>query len=279
MKLGFFGANVGGMASRGAGEIAARAEELGYQSLWTGEHMVLPKPRQEKPPLDPDWPMADPMVTLGHLAAFTERIELCTGILVLPQRGPVQLAKEAATVDVLSGGRLVLGVGVGYVVPEFRATGVPMERRRARFREHLAALQALWTMESPEFHGEFVQFDGIDAYPRPVQAGGPPVVLGGMGPQALKDAAELGSGWYGFGHTPEQVAEVRELMNKHAESRGRDLDDFKIIITPRVRLTKELVDAYEKVGVDQLVVSVEAPTLEEVRGRLERNAPGRFGIG
>jgi probable F420-dependent oxidoreductase len=278
MKLGFFGANVGGMASRGAGEIVARAEELGYHSLWTGEHMVLPKPRQEKPPLEPDWPMADPMVTLGHLAAFTERMELCTGILVLTQRGPAQLAKEAATVDVLSGGRLVLGVGVGYVVPEFRATGVPMERRRARFREHLAALQALWTMEDPAFDGEFVQFDGIDAYPRPVQAGGPPLVLGGTGPQALRDAAELGSGWYGFGHTPEQVSEARDVMANHADSIGRDFGDFRITITPRVRLNRELVGAYEKAGVDQLVVSVEAPTREEVRRRLELNAPRTFGI-
>jgi len=278
MKLGFFGANVGGMASPEAGEIAAYAERLGYHSLWTGEHMVLPKPRQTKPPLDPDWPMADPMVSLGHLAAFTERIELCTGILVLTLRGPVQLAKEAATVDVLSRGRLVLGVGVGYVIPEFGAAGVPMERRRERFHEHLSALHALWTMEDPKFDGEFVQFDGIDAHPRPVQVGGPPLVLGGASPQALRDAAEFGSGWYGFGQTPDEVAAAREVMQRHAASIGRDLTGFRMSLTPRVRLDRDLVDLYAKAGVDQLVVSVEGRTPEEVRRRIELNAPRTLGI-
>jgi probable F420-dependent oxidoreductase len=278
MKLGFFGANVGGMVSREAVRVVARAEELGYHSMWTGEHMVLPKPRQEKPPLEPEWPMGDPLVTLAHLAAHTERMELCTGILVLTLRGPVQLAKETATLDVLSGGRLVLGIGAGYVEPEFRAVGVPLERRRARFREYVAALRALWTMETPVFDGEFVQFDGVDAYPRPVQSGGPRLVLGGAGPLALKDAAELGTGWYGFGQTPEQVAEAREVMQRHAESVGRDFSDFEIVLTPRARLDTELVRAYAKAGVGQLVVSIEDPTIEGVRKRLELNAPHTLGI-
>lgn len=278
MKLGFFGANVGAMASTAAGGLAARAEELGYHSLWTGEHMVLPKPRLDKPPLDPDWPMADPLVTLGYLAAHTERLELCTGILVLTQRNPVQLAKEAATVDVLSGGRLVLGVGVGYLAAEFRATGVPMERRRARFREHLAAVRALWTMKDPEFQGEFVSFDGIDAYPRPVRSGGPPVVLGGATSAALKEAVELGAGWYGFGHTPAEAARARAEMVRHADVIGKDITSFRTTVTPRVRLNAELVKDYEAAGVDQLVVSVEADTVDGVRRRLELNAPARLGM-
>lgn len=278
MKLGFFGANVGGMVSPEATEIAVRAEELGYHSMWTGEHMVLPKPRQDKPPLEPEWPMGDPLVTLAHLAACTERMELCTGILVLPLRGPVQLAKEAATLDVLSGGRLVLGVGAGYVESEFSAVGVPLERRRARFREYIKALRALWVMETPVFDGEFVRFDGIDAYPRPVQAGGPRLVLGGAGPLALKDAAELGAGWYGFGQTPEQVVEARDVMLRHAESLGRDLGDFEIVVTPRMRLDAELVRAYERAGVGQLVVSAEDSSFEGVRKRIELNAPHTLGI-
>jgi probable F420-dependent oxidoreductase len=278
VKLGFFGANVGAMASAAAGGLAARAEDLGYDSLWTGDHMVLPKPRQPKPPLEPDWPMADPLVSLAYLAAHTERIELCTGILVLTLRNPVQLAKEAATVDVLSGGRLVLGVGVGYVEAEFRAAGVPLARRRARFREHLGAARALWTMDEPEFHGDFVSLDGVDAYPRPVQRGGPRVVLGGNTGTAFRDAVELGSGWYGFGHTPSHVAEVRNEMVRHAEAIGKDLSHFELTVTPRVRLTPELVKEYEAAGVDQLVVSVEADTTDGVRHRLELNAPERLGI-
>jgi len=278
MKLGFFGANVGGMVAPEAVDIVERAEELGYHSMWTGEHMVLPKPRQDKPPLEPEWPMGDPLVMLAHLAAYTKRMELCTGILVLALRSPVQLAKEAATLDVLSGGRLVLGVGAGYVEPEFRAVGVPLERRRARFREHLEALRVLWTMESPVFDGEFVQFDGIDAYPRPVRAAGPRLVLGGAGPLALKDAAELGTGWYGFGQTPEQVGEARDIMRRHADFLGRDFNDFEIVVTPRARLDTELVRAYERAGVRQLVVSIEDSSIEGVRKRLELNAPRMLGI-
>ncbi|MEU1275475.1 LLM class F420-dependent oxidoreductase [Streptomyces sp. NPDC005799] len=278
MKLGFFGANVGGMVSRQASEVAAYAEGLGYHSLWTGEHLVLPSPRQDKPPLDPDWPMADPLVTLGYLAGHTERIQLCTGIVVATLRQPVQLAKEAATVDVLSGGRLVLGVGVGYLTVEYQAMGVPTDRRRARFREHLQALKALWTMKEPVFDGDFVTFGGIDAHPRPISPDGPPLVLGGTTPTALKDAAELGSGWYGFGHTPEQAAEARTAIFQHAETLGRDLTGFEITVTPRARLSTELVERYRRAGVTQLVVTVEADTLEGVRRRLELNAPERYGL-
>ncbi|CAI7979691.1 Luciferase-like monooxygenase [Frankia sp. Hr75.2] len=278
MKLGFFGANVGGMVSRQAGVLAAHAEELGYQSLWTGEHLVLPSPRQPKPSLEPDWPMADPLVTLGYLAAHTERIQLCTGIVVATLRQPVQLAKEAATVDVLSDGRLVLGVGVGYLALEYQAMGVPMDRRRARFREHLHALKAMWTMKEPVFHGDFVTFDGINAYPRPLSPEGPPLVLGGAGTTALQDAAELGSGWYGFGHTPEEAAKARTVIFRHAEQLGRDLAGFEITVTPRARLSPELIEQYRKAGVSQLVVTVEADTVDGVRRRLDRNAPGQLGL-
>lgn len=277
MKLGFFGANVGGMVSREAGAVAAHAEGLGYHSLWTGEHVVLPRPRQSKPPLDPDWPMGDPLVTLGYLSAHTERMELCTGIVVATLRQPVQLAKEAATVDVLSGGRLVLGVGVGYLAVEFAAMGVPMERRRARFREHVRALQAMWTLEEPLFHGEFVTVDGVDAYPRPVRPGGPPLVLGGATSAALQDAAELGSGWYGFGHTPEDAARARAVIVRHADELGRDLTDFEITVTPRSRLSRDLIEQYRAAGVSQLVVTVEAADVDGVRRRLDLNAPGRLG--
>ncbi|EFC86819.1 TIGR03619 family F420-dependent LLM class oxidoreductase [Parafrankia sp. EUN1f] len=278
MKLGFFGANVGGMVSRQAGEVAAHAEGLGYQSLWVGEHLVLPSPRQPKPPLDPDWPMADPLVTLGYLAAHTERIQLCTGIVAATLRQPVQLAKEAATVDVLSDGRLVLGVGVGYLDLEYQAMGVPADRRRARFREHLHALQALWTMKEPVFHGDFVWFDGIDAHPRPVRPEGPPLVLGGKATVALQDAAEFGSGWYGFGHTPDEAARARAVIFQHAEKIGRDLAGFEITLTPRARLSLELIDQYRAAGVTQLVVSIEADTLDGVRRRLDYNAPGQLGL-
>src|SRR5215471_10269722 len=132
MRLGFFGANVGPMASRDARGVIELAEELGYASMWTGEHMVLPVNRPDYLNIPADWAFADPMVMLGYLAACTERIELCTGVLLLPQRHPVQLAKEIATVDVLCGGRLRVGVGIGHLVAEMDALDVPAEGRQRR---------------------------------------------------------------------------------------------------------------------------------------------------
>jgi probable F420-dependent oxidoreductase len=276
MRLGFFGANVGGMASRDSAVIARHAEELGYSSLWTAEHAVLPRPRQDRPPLDPDWPIGDPLISLAYLAAATERIELCTGVLILPQHNPVRLAKSLATLDVLSGGRLVVGIGLGYVETEFAALGVPMAGRRGRAREYLAAMAALWG-EAPAFDGSFVSFDAVDAYPKPHRPGGPPIIHGGASAPAFEDAARLGDGWYGFGQTPEQVSEIAPTLQRLREEAGRS-GDFRISLTPRARLTPELVDAYRAAGVDEVVVTVEADSLDGVRRRLDRNAPSALGV-
>lgn len=276
MRLGFFGANVGAMASSGCGRVARHAEELGYSSLWTGEHVVLPRPRQEKPALEPDWPMTDSLITLACIAAQTERIELCTGVLILPQHNPVQLAKQLATLDVLSGGRLVVGLGTGYVAAEFAAIGVPMKGRRERSREYLSAMRALWG-EDPEFDCRYVSFRGVDAYPKPLRPEGPRVVFGGVAASALTDATALGDGWYGFGQTPEQVAVIVSDLRRTLADAGSDRP-FRICVTPRARLSPSLVDDYREAGVGELVVSVESDTLDGVRRRLDYNAPERLGI-
>ena len=165
-------------APEAAARIAALAERLGYDSLWAGEHVVVPSPRVEPSPMEPDEPMLDPLVALAHLAAHTERIKLGTGVIILPQRNPLVLAKQVASLDVLCGGRLILGIGVAYLEPEMRAIGVPMEGRGARADEYLAAMRALWDQDAPSFSGRHVEFDRVDAHPRPVQR--PlPVVVGG----------------------------------------------------------------------------------------------------
>jgi len=278
LQLGFFGANVGAMASPGAGEVAALAESLGYRSLWVAEHVVLPKPRADRPPLDPDWPMADPLLSLAYLAACTSTIRLCTGVLVATQRQPVRLAKEAATLDVLSEGRFVMGMGLGHIDLEFAVLGVPKKDLRARFRENVRAMLSLWNDDSPEFSGEFVSFSGVDAFPRPRTPGGPPLVMGGYAPAALEDAARWATGWYGFGLPPEEAGGFVTDLRRRVEEAGRDPERFQISITPRTRLSPELVQAYRAAGVDQLVVSTESRDLDGVRRRLEHNAPARLGI-
>ena len=278
MRLGYFGGNVGGMASPRALEVAQLAESLGFASIWVGEHVVLPKPRRDKPPLDPDWPMADPLVQLSFLAAATTDIRLCTGVLMATQHQPVRLAKQAATLDVLSQRRFVMGLGLGYLDLEFEVLGLPTTQRRARYRECIEAMKSLWTDESPSFDGDFVSFSGVDAHPKPSTPGGPPLVMGGYADAALDDAARFGSGWYGFGLLPDATKDVVDRLHTRLRAAGRDPREFEVFMTPRVRLDRTLIKEYERAGVTELVVSAEARDIAGIKRRLELNAPAAHGV-
>src|SRR5688500_13601467 len=200
MKLALFAVNMGPCAApRTGARVAAAAEAAGLESLWAGEHVVLPDPQAPPSPLPPAFPMLDPTVALTYLAAHTRRVRLGTGIIILPQRNPLVLAKELASLDVLSDGRLIFGVGVGYLEAEFRALGAPFEDRGAVTDEYLAAMRAIWTEPKPEYRGRFAAFAKVQAYPRPVQHPYPPLVIGGRSAPALRRAVQQGQGWYGFG--------------------------------------------------------------------------------
>ena len=207
----------------------------------------MPSPRVVPSPMEPEDPILDPLVHLGFVAAATERLLLATGIIILPQRNPLVLAKQAATLDVLSGGRLLLGIGAGYLEPEMTAIGVPMAGRGTRTDDHLAAMRAIWTQPGPvEHHGPFVDFAGVDAHPRPVTPGGPRIVVGGHTPAAYRRAVTSGHGWYGFGLTPEQtvacLAGLREAADQVERSAG--LGTLELSVTPRRRLDPEALDAF-----------------------------------
>jgi probable F420-dependent oxidoreductase len=278
MRVGMFGIGVGAMASAEAGPIAKLAEELGYNSLWTGEHMVVPSPRPDYFPREPDWAFADPLVHLAYLAGWTTSVELCTGVLLLPQRHPVHLAKELATLDVVSRGRLVAGVGVGHLQEEMRVMGVDPVGRQARSMEFLAAMRTLWNEHRPEFHGQHVSFQGIDAYPRPYRRGGPRIVMGGSSAAALRRAALYADGWYGWGLDPEQTAAAVRAIHKFGTEAHRDLSEFDISLTPLARVDARLVDRYRDAGVDQVVVSIESDDVDSVKRKLERTRPGALGL-
>jgi probable F420-dependent oxidoreductase len=255
-----------------AASFATRAEELGYDSLWVGEHVVVPSPRVAPSPVDPDEPMLDPIVALTHLAAHTRRIRLGTGVIVLPQRNPLVLAKQLASLDVLSGGRLDVGIGAGYLEPELRTLGVPLDERGERTDEYLAAMRALWEGDPPEFAGKHVRFSGIDAHPRPVQR--PlPVVVGGYAPAVHRRAARHAEGWYGFMLSPERLADQVAGLRKAAADGGRDRP-IHITVTPDRRLDPETVAAYAEAGADRLVVAVDrAADADRLRHLLDRNSP------
>lgn len=275
--LGLFPANTHALADPGAAaEIAQLAERLGYDSLWTADHVVLPRPRVDPSPMEPDEPLLDPLIALAHLAAHTEHIALATGCIVLPQRNPLVLAKQAASLDVLSRGRLILGVAVGYLEPELDAVGVPMAGRGARADEYLAALRSLWYDDRPAADGTYVRFSGVDAHPRPVQR--PiPVVVGGSSPAAHRRAARHGDGWYGFLLGLRATAGQVQALRAAEAAAGRETPLHVSVTSPR-RLDPDVVTDYAELGVDRLVVAPPAGLdLPRLREFVVQNSPARLG--
>jgi probable F420-dependent oxidoreductase len=267
MKIGFFGINVGVAGNVDAMVTIAKAcEDAGLESVWTGEHVVLPDPQVPPSPSDPQNPFLDPIVALGHVAAHTSRIRLGTGIIILPQRNPVVLAKELATLDVVSKGRLIFGIGAGYLEPEFRAIGAPFEDRGAATDEWIEVLRALWTMPKPSYSGKYFTFDSIDAQPRPVQNPHPPIVVGGMSKLAAKRAARYGNGWYGFMTSLEATKRSIGWINEYIDRGERPdvLGPLEISVTPPVRPSRENYAPFEDAGVHRMIPLTPAPEVDDV---------------
>jgi len=277
MKLGVSGLNA--KATLGPTEavrLARLAEDLGYTSWWAGEHVVLPSPRVATSPMEPTDPILDPLVHLAYVAAVTQRLELGTGIVILPQRNPLVLAKQAASLDVLSGGRLLLGVGAGYLEPEMRAVGVPMSERGRRTDEYIDAMTALWIDPAPAYQGQYVAFRDVDAHPRPARPGGPRIVVGGHSPAAFRRAVARGHGWFGNGtldDLPRHLAGLRRAASEveRPERLGR-LEISYLPLDP-VAVDPSSAERYAALGVDNLVVyplPLEDPA--DVARFLERHA-------
>jgi probable F420-dependent oxidoreductase len=256
MQLGLVHVNMGPMSRPGGLAAAAQAAEAaGFDSVWAGEHIVLPDPQAPPSPMDPRDPALDCLLALTWAAAHTATIRLATGIVILPQRNPVVLAKEVATLDVLSGGRVMLGIGAGYLEPEFRAVGANFAERGAVTDEYLDAMRALWHDEQPEYHGRFADFAGVDAHPRPLQQ--PlPVVVGGHTAAAYRRAVARGTGWYGYWLTPDEARESLAGLAAAADrtERPAGLGELEVSVTPRGRLTPERAAEFAEAGVHRLVV-------------------------
>jgi probable F420-dependent oxidoreductase len=257
MKVGFFGINTGVFSTREAvTRVAQTAEQSGYESIWTGEHVVVIDPQVAPSPVPPQTRMVDTVATLAFAAAVTERVKLGSGIILLAQRNPVVLAKELAGIDVLSEGRLIFGVGVGYVKQEFDVMGVPYDERGARVTEHIEAIRALWTQDAPSFDGEFTQFSGIQSHPQPLQRPHPPIVIGGMSPPAYRRAVSQGNGWYGFFQDLDATALAVKGLEEAAKrtERPESLGQLEISITPPGAVDLDTVKRYEDLGVERLIL-------------------------
>lgn len=257
MDIGYFGLNLGAFDNPDSmTRLLTTAEGVGFESIWTGEHVVLVDPQVAPSPVPPHATFVDTVASLAFAAAKTERIKLGSGIILLAQRDPIVLAKELAGIDVLSKGRLLFGVGVGYVQGEFDALGIPFEERGARVTEHIDVIRELWTSDKPSFDGRFTSFSGIQSRPLPVQKPSPPIHVGGMSPPALRRAVAQGDGWYGFFQDLEATAQSLRGLEEAAKRTPRpdSLGRLEISVTPPGPVDADTVRRYEDLGVDRLVL-------------------------
>ncbi|HET6474326.1 MAG TPA: LLM class F420-dependent oxidoreductase [Pseudomonadales bacterium] len=235
MKFGLAFASSIGIDATGALDVCRRAEAAGFESLWGGEHVILPSTiaskypytADGKIPAEPETPIPDPLIWLAFAAAAAPTMRLGTCILIVPQRNPLVLAKELATLDVLSGGRVELGIGVGWLKEEFDALGVPWARRGARNDEYIAAMRALWKGPHASFRGEFVSFEPVTCSPRPVN-GSIPIIVGGDTDAAIDRVVRIADGYFPGEGDFERLRALVGKLRTAAERAGRDPASIEI---------------------------------------------------
>ncbi len=263
MKFGLAWASGVGADPASALEICRRAEALGFDSVWGGEHVVIPANIESRYPYTkdgrlragPEKPILDPLIWLSYVAAAAPTLKLGTCILILPQRNPLVLAKELATLDLLSGGRVELGIGVGWMREEFDALGIPWERRGARNDEYVAAMRALWANEVTEFHGEFVDFDPVTCSPRPVN-GRIPILVGGDTPVAIQRAARLADGYFPATPKIEKLKELVGQLHQALKEHDRKPEEVEInaVFAEKMSEPEVGIEEMEALGVGRAMV-------------------------
>jgi probable F420-dependent oxidoreductase len=262
MKVGLHALGIGtGAQPEIIAATARAAEAAGFATLWSGEHVIMvDQPTSRYPyasdgriavPAGADW--LDPLLALTYAAAATDRIGLATGILLLPEHNPLIAAKQAATLDRLSGGRFTLGAGIGWSAEEYAALGVPFARRGARLAEYLAAMRQLWSCDVASFEGEFVRFRDVRSYPKPVRDRRIPVILGGNSDTALDRVVACADGWYGFSVPADSVADRIAVLAEAAKERGRDPGSLHVAVAVPDCAPGDL-PGLGAAGVDELVV-------------------------
>jgi probable F420-dependent oxidoreductase len=242
-------------------DVAVAADEAGYESLWLPEHLVFPLeiagqlvPGEEHPPVPPTVPIYEPCSYLSYLAATTTRIRLGTFVYLLGIRHPFVGARGFATLDHLSGGRALCGVGAGWLTTEWTAAGLDPSTRGARLDEAIDVVRRLWTEPTIEHHGEHFDFAPVAFEPKPVQAGGPPILVGGESRRALRRAAERGDGWLGMWHTPETAARQAAAIAELAEAAGRDPAEVEVTVMGELDPDAGWAP-WAEAGVDRLIVT------------------------
>ena len=288
MKFGVAFANIGpAVEPDGAVHLAKSCEEAGIESLWTVEHVAVPSGYRAQYPYSADGrmpgpddsPIPDPLIWLAYVAAETTKLRLATGILILPQRHPIYVAKEVATLDVLSKGRAILGIGIGWMEDEFRALGIPFEERVSRTEESCAALRSLWSAGAQSFKGEHFAWDSLESNPKPVQPGGPPIVVGGHVLGAARRAARVGDGFFPMKTEGDRLGELLAALGDECARVGRDPAKIEVTTSAPGNLyggaPGDALDAIRRLedqGVSRLVTGPPGFTRDAIRDGLARFA-------
>ena len=262
-----------------AGFMARKAEELGFDSLWYGEHPVMPVHTNSPFPGAPDGVIpetyshfVDPFIALAQASGATTTLKLGVGITLIPERNPLLLAKEVATLDLLSGGRFLFGVGAGWNREETELMGGDFDHRWTQTRESILAMKELWTKDEAEFHGRYYDFPLVKCYPKPAQKPHPPVILGGMAKNVLKRIAAWGDGWLPNRITPEKLKESRAVLDTLVAEAGRDPAKISISVYGQPA-DLDLIKAYHEAGANRVIVRPDFQESEqEMSAELERIA-------
>jgi probable F420-dependent oxidoreductase len=262
MKFGIFGMNMRPCVTPDAiAAVARAAEDAGFDSFWGGEHIALPDPPTASTPMPPRTIFVDLCATIAFAAAHTRRLRFGTGIMILPLRNPVVLAKQLASVDVISGGRLIFGVGISNIESEYSAVGIPFSHKGKRAEEAISLMKALWSMERAEFRGRFFSLDGVRAEPRPIQKPHPPIIFGGKSTYAFSRTARVGDGWFGYGLDLEATANCISGLRAACNEHGRDFEQIEISVTPKTEVDVALGHRYAALGVARLIIAPRARDL------------------
>ena len=261
MKVGVIPVNIGVQSADQVVQTAQFVESLGYESVWTFEHVVVPVNYESKYPYNksgnmgapPETNFVDPLIALAAVAASTTTLRLATGVNILSQVNPIYMAKQAASLDFMSNGRFMLGVGIGWLREEFEALGVPFEHRGARFDDYVAGMRKIWSGEVVEHESDFISWKGFKSYPLPIQ--NPfPVVMGGVKGKIFKRTAQLGNGWFAPTGDPAELKGHMENLKIECDAIGRDLSEIEITcMWPGVG-GKDFLGELAAVGVSRVVM-------------------------
>lgn len=261
MKVGIIPVNIGVESVEQIVGLAKLAESLKYESVWTFEHVIVPIDYESKYPynssgkmgMPPETNFVDPLIALTAVAAVTEEIRLGTGVNILSQVNPLYMAKQAASLDFVSNGRFMLGVGIGWLKEEFEALGVPYEKRGARFDDYVAGMRKIWSEEVVEHESEFISWHGFKSYPLPIQ--NPfPVVMGGVKGKIFERTAQLGNGWFAPTGDPSELKEHLESLKIECDKVGRDVNEIEITCMWPGQGGRDFLEELSSVGVGRVVV-------------------------